>query len=155
MSDGPEGETEKMDGAQEAEVVGGPDGATLEATNLDLVMDVELNVTLRFGQRSLSLREVLELSSGSVIPSGRFREVLWQALPQLVGDSQIVLRPIVTLLGCPLIQLCSLAKILGHAHAFGIAQGQIVLSLAVSFLRRAPIPSDCLSQILGNAFAAQ
>jgi flagellar motor switch protein FliN len=35
--------------------------------NLGLVMDVELEVTLRFGQRQLSLREVLELSSGSVV----------------------------------------------------------------------------------------
>lgn len=35
--------------------------------NLRLVMDVELNVSLRFGQRQLPLREVLELTSGSVI----------------------------------------------------------------------------------------
>jgi flagellar motor switch protein FliN/FliY len=41
------------------------------ATNLDLVLDVELNVTLRFGQRQLSLREVLELTSGSVVELDR------------------------------------------------------------------------------------
>ncbi|HEY0759305.1 MAG TPA: flagellar motor switch protein FliN [Acidisarcina sp.] len=41
------------------------------AANLKLVMDVELNVTLRFGQRRLSLREVLDLSSGSVIELDR------------------------------------------------------------------------------------
>jgi flagellar motor switch protein FliN len=35
------------------------------------VMDVELNVTLRFGQRQLALREVLELTSGSVIELDR------------------------------------------------------------------------------------
>lgn len=39
--------------------------------NLKLVMDVELNVTLRFGQRQLPLREVLELASGSVIELDR------------------------------------------------------------------------------------
>lgn len=39
--------------------------------NLRLVMDVELNVSLRFGQRQLPLREVLELSSGSVIELDR------------------------------------------------------------------------------------
>ncbi len=39
--------------------------------NLDLVMDVELDVTLRFGQRQLTLREVLELTSGSVIELDR------------------------------------------------------------------------------------
>ena len=43
----------------------------LEQVNLNLVMDVELNVTLRFGQRQLTLREVLELTSGSVVELDR------------------------------------------------------------------------------------
>jgi flagellar motor switch protein FliN/FliY len=43
----------------------------LDQLNLQLVMDVELNVTLRFGQRRLALREVLELTSGSVIELDR------------------------------------------------------------------------------------
>ncbi len=42
--------------------------------NLKLVMDVELNVSLRFGQRQLPLREVLELSSGSVIELDRMAD---------------------------------------------------------------------------------
>jgi flagellar motor switch protein FliN len=42
-----------------------------EPLNLNLVMDVELNVTLRFGQRQLTLREVLDLTSGSVIELDR------------------------------------------------------------------------------------
>ena len=42
-----------------------------EQLNLQLVMDVELIVTLRFGQRQLALREVLELTSGSVIELDR------------------------------------------------------------------------------------
>ena len=42
-----------------------------ETANLKLVMDVELNVTLRFGQRQLTLREVLDLTSGSVIELDR------------------------------------------------------------------------------------
>lgn len=45
--------------------------ADSEAVNLDLVLDVELNVTLRFGQRQLTLREVLDLSSGSVVELDR------------------------------------------------------------------------------------
>jgi flagellar motor switch protein FliN/FliY len=44
---------------------------SLDAANLKLVMDVELNVTLRFGQRQLPLREVLELTSGSVVELDR------------------------------------------------------------------------------------
>ncbi len=41
------------------------------SANLGLVMDVELNVTLRFGQRQLTLREVLDLNSGSVVELDR------------------------------------------------------------------------------------
>jgi flagellar motor switch protein FliN/FliY len=43
----------------------------LDPVNLKLVMDVELNVSLRFGQRELPLREVLELANGSVIELDR------------------------------------------------------------------------------------
>ena len=39
--------------------------------NLDLLMDVELEVTLRFGERSMLLREVLELGAGSVVELDR------------------------------------------------------------------------------------
>jgi flagellar motor switch protein FliN len=45
--------------------------AIADELNLTLVMDVELNVTLRFGQRQLTLREVMELTSGSVIELDR------------------------------------------------------------------------------------
>jgi flagellar motor switch protein FliN/FliY len=44
---------------------------SVDALNLKLVMDVELNVSLRFGQRQLPLREVLELASGSVVELDR------------------------------------------------------------------------------------
>jgi len=45
--------------------------ALADQLNLKLVMDVELSVTLRFGQRQLALREVLELTSGSVVELDR------------------------------------------------------------------------------------
>ena len=45
--------------------------AVPESNNLNLVMDDELNVTLRFGKRQLTLREVLELTSGSVVELDR------------------------------------------------------------------------------------
>lgn len=48
-----------------------PEPGKSEAMNLDLVLDVELNVVLRFGQRQLTLREVLDLTSGSVIELDR------------------------------------------------------------------------------------
>jgi flagellar motor switch protein FliN/FliY len=49
----------------------GTQKASIDPLNLGLVMDVELNVSLRFGQRQLPLREVLELASGSVIEIDR------------------------------------------------------------------------------------
>ncbi|HEX4322511.1 MAG TPA: flagellar motor switch protein FliN [Acidobacteriaceae bacterium] len=47
------------------------DARAFDASNLKLVMDVELNVSLRFGQRQLPLREVLGLASGSVVELDR------------------------------------------------------------------------------------
>ena len=41
------------------------------SNQLDLLMDVELDVTLRFGRRSMLLREVLELDAGSVVELDR------------------------------------------------------------------------------------
>lgn len=43
----------------------------VDLANLKLVMDVELNVSLRFGQCQLPLREVIGLTSGSVIELDR------------------------------------------------------------------------------------
>jgi flagellar motor switch protein FliN/FliY len=47
------------------------ENSRVDPVNLKLVMDVELNVSLRFGQRQMPLREVLELASGSVIELDR------------------------------------------------------------------------------------
>jgi flagellar motor switch protein FliN/FliY len=58
------GESRKAVGEKEGKAIP-------EQLNLQLVMDVELIVTLRFGQRQLALREVLELTSGSVIELDR------------------------------------------------------------------------------------
>jgi flagellar motor switch protein FliN/FliY len=44
---------------------------SFDAVNLNLVLDVELSMSLRFGVRQLPLREVLELASGSVVELDR------------------------------------------------------------------------------------
>lgn len=54
-----------------ARVAAAAEASGITHGNLGLVMDVELNVTLRFGQRQLSLRDVMELSSGSVVELDR------------------------------------------------------------------------------------
>jgi flagellar motor switch protein FliN/FliY len=46
-------------------------GAAASGGNLDLLMDVGLEVTLRFGERNLLLREILELGAGSVVELDR------------------------------------------------------------------------------------
>ncbi|MGA9568388.1 MAG: FliM/FliN family flagellar motor switch protein [Candidatus Korobacteraceae bacterium] len=43
----------------------------VDESNLGLVLDVELNVLLRFGQRQLTLREILDLTCGSVVELDR------------------------------------------------------------------------------------
>ena len=48
-----------------------PEGAAADESNLGLVLDVELKVLLRFGQRQLTLREVLDLKCGSVVELDR------------------------------------------------------------------------------------
>ncbi len=50
---------------------GEPEESVNRPYNLKLVMDVELNVSLRFGKRQLPLGEVLELASGSIIELDR------------------------------------------------------------------------------------
>jgi len=63
-------------GAQDGRSASGESGMGIaqlapHRRNLDVVMDVELEVVLRFGQRQLTLREVLELTSGSVVELDR------------------------------------------------------------------------------------
>jgi flagellar motor switch protein FliN/FliY len=53
------------------ESAGKSEGPTIDPVNLKLVLDVELNVSLRFGQRQMPLREVLDLVSGSVVELDR------------------------------------------------------------------------------------
>jgi flagellar motor switch protein FliN len=47
------------------------EAAAPAAVNLDLLKNVPLNLTLRFGQRRMALREILELGPGSVIELDR------------------------------------------------------------------------------------
>ncbi len=42
-----------------------------DASNFDLLMNIELDVTVRFGGRDILLREILELSAGSVLELDR------------------------------------------------------------------------------------
>lgn len=55
-------------------------------SNLDLLLGVDLNLTLRFGQRTLTLREIMDLSSGSIIELDR---QVQEPADLLLGDKLI------------------------------------------------------------------
>ena len=44
-----------------------PNGANAPLPSLDLLLDVELEATIRFGGRTLALREILAMTVGSVV----------------------------------------------------------------------------------------
>lgn len=60
--------------------------ATHRDMNLDLLMDVELDVTLRFGQREMLLGDVLNLAPGSVV---ELDQQVQDPVELLVGDKVI------------------------------------------------------------------
>jgi len=60
--------------------------APSQGPNFDLLMGVNLNLTLRFGQRILTLRELLDLSSGAVIELDR---EVHEPADLLLGDKVI------------------------------------------------------------------
>ena len=49
-------------------------GTTQPGSALDLLLDIELPVTLRFGRTTMSLDEVIDLNRGSVIDFGQSAE---------------------------------------------------------------------------------
>lgn len=79
-------ETESCDRADPGAISN--ESLSMRAPNLDLLMDVELDVTLRFGQRHLTLKEVLDLTSGSVIELDRQVE----EPVELILDGKVIAR---------------------------------------------------------------
>ncbi|MFY9675127.1 MAG: FliM/FliN family flagellar motor switch protein [Terriglobales bacterium] len=67
-----------------------------ESGKLELLLDVNLALTLRFGQRDLTLREILDLNAGSVIELDRAVE---EPAELLLGDKVIARGQVVTVDG--------------------------------------------------------
>jgi flagellar motor switch protein FliN/FliY len=65
----------------------------VDGKKLELLLDVSLALTLRFGQKDLTLREVLELSSGSVIELDRHVEEPAELLlgERVIARGQVVI----------------------------------------------------------------
>lgn len=66
------------------------------AGNVDLLLDVELDVTLRFGGRNMLLRDVLELNPGAVLELDR---QIQEPVELLVADKVIALGEVVVVDG--------------------------------------------------------
>lgn len=73
-----------------------PGQPTDDNKKLELLLDVNLALTLRFGQRDLTLREILDLSAGSVIELDRAVE---EPAELLLGDKVIARGQVVTVDG--------------------------------------------------------
>jgi flagellar motor switch protein FliN len=71
--------------------------AATAGNNLDLLLEVPLTVTLRFGQRRMPLRDILQLSSGSVIELDRHAE---DAVDLLLDERLIARGQVVVVDGC-------------------------------------------------------
>jgi flagellar motor switch protein FliN/FliY len=74
-----------------------PPAPANSTNNLDLLLDVPLAVTLRFGARQMPLREILELASGSVIELDRQAE---DAVDLLLDERLIARGQVVVIDGC-------------------------------------------------------
>lgn len=82
--------------------------ASSENHNLQLVMGVELDLTLRFGQRTLMLSEVADLTTGSVVELDR---VVDEPVELLLGDRVIARGEVVIVDGNYGLRITELASI--------------------------------------------
>jgi flagellar motor switch protein FliN len=74
-----------------------PAPAAVEAVNLDLLLDIELQASLRFGGREMPLGEILELGPGDVISLDRPVE---DPIDLVVGDRIVARGEVVLIDGC-------------------------------------------------------
>jgi len=85
----PTGGSSTKDATPEPNPVAGTTANCDEAShepNLDLLLAVNLNLTLRFGQRVLPLREILDLNAGAIIELDREAQ---EPADLLLGDKVI------------------------------------------------------------------
>ncbi len=65
-------------------------------TNIDLICDIDLDATLRFGSREMSLNEVLELGPGTVVELDRH---VAEPVDLVVGDRIVARGEVVVVSG--------------------------------------------------------
>ncbi len=90
-------------------------------SNLDLLLGVDLNLTLRFGQRTLTLREILDLSSGSIIELDR---QVQEPADLLLGDKLIARGEVVIVDGNYGLRITEVSDAQSAADRMGMAAGR-------------------------------
>lgn len=90
-------------------------------SHLDLLLGVDLNLTLRFGQRTLTLREILELTSGSIIELDR---QVQEPADLLLGDKLIARGEVVIVDGNYGLRITEVSDQQAGADRIGMALGQ-------------------------------
>jgi flagellar motor switch protein FliN/FliY len=65
------------------QVTGGTTDSTGQETKIDLLNDIDLDATLRFGSRDMTMEEVLDLGPGAVIELDRHTS---EPVDLIVGD---------------------------------------------------------------------
>jgi flagellar motor switch protein FliN len=90
-------------------------------SHLDLLLGVDLNLTLRFGQRTLTLREILELTSGSIIELDR---QVQEPADLLLGDKLIARGEVVIVDGNYGLRITEVAEQQGGAERMVAAAAQ-------------------------------
>lgn len=90
-------------------------------SHLDLLLGVDLNLTLRFGQRTLTLREILELTSGSIIELDR---QVQEPADLLLGDKLIARGEVVIVDGNYGLRITEVSDQQAGADKIGMMAGQ-------------------------------
>lgn len=90
-------------------------------SNLDLLLGVDLNLTLRFGQRTLTLREILDLSSGSIIELDR---QVQEPADLLLGDKLIARGEVVIVDGNYGLRITEVSDAQSGADRIGMVTGR-------------------------------
>lgn len=90
-------------------------------SQLDLLLGVDLSLTLRFGQRTLTLREILELTSGSIIELDR---QVQEPADLLLGDKLIARGEVVIVDGNYGLRITEVSDQQATADRIGMGAGQ-------------------------------
>jgi len=101
---------------------------TTGASPLDILLDIELPVTLRFGRRQMSLDEILKLDTGSIV---EFDRAVEDPVEVLVNDRVVARGEAVTVQGHYGVRILEIARTPERADPASILRGPSVDAAAV------------------------